>query len=69
MKVVIEFLTSGRFRDNFWEGEFYVVRGEHRAVTPSLAAQLIKNRAASFCYMEDDKALFTNKSGQAVFKS
>lgn len=55
MKVVVEFLTSGRFRDNFWSGDFYVERGERRAVTPSFAAQLIHNHVASLQYIEDKK--------------
>ncbi|CAH0539789.1 hypothetical protein [Vibrio marisflavi] len=55
MKVVVEFLESGRFRDNFWDGEFYVNRGERRAVTPSFAAQLITNQIASLQRIEDSK--------------
>ncbi len=55
MKVVVEFLESGRFRDNFWDGEFYVNRGERRAVTPSYAAQLITNQIASLRYIEETK--------------
>lgn len=55
MKVVVEFLESGRFRDNFWDGEFFVNRGERRAVTPSFAAQLITNRVASLQRIEESK--------------
>ena len=55
MKVVVEFLESGRFRDNFWNGDFFVNRGERRAVTPSFAAQLITNRLASLHEIEDNK--------------
>ncbi|MCG6291087.1 hypothetical protein, partial [Vibrio vulnificus] len=52
MKVVVEFLESGRFRDNVWDGEFGGEKGEHRAVSPWLAAQVIHNRQASLYHAD-----------------
>ncbi|MBE3666504.1 hypothetical protein BOO35_15620 [Vibrio navarrensis] len=69
MKVVVEFLESGRFRDNFWDGEFRVERGEHRTVSPSLAAQLIHNRQASLYRFDDsDHAADINPADGAPMK-
>ncbi len=42
MKVVVEILEVGKYRDVACEGEFVSAKGELRAVTPSYAAQLIK---------------------------
>lgn len=55
MKVVVEFLQSGHFRDNFWDDDVFVEKGERRAVTPSYAAQLIDKDVASFQRIENEK--------------
>ncbi|RZP65076.1 hypothetical protein [Vibrio vulnificus] len=69
MKVVVEFLESGRFRDNFWDGEFRVEKGEYRAVSPSLAAQLIHNRQASLYHSDDpDQTAFINPADGTPMK-
>lgn len=68
MKVIVEFLESGRFRDNFWDGEFHVDKGEHRAVSPSLAAQLINNHAAALYRTEDVESDMNSAIGQTPLK-
>ena len=58
MKVVVEILEAGKYRDVAWEGQFVSAKGELRAVTPSYAAQLIKQSKAS---------LYTNANGEMEF--
>ncbi|MEC6796349.1 MULTISPECIES: hypothetical protein [Photobacterium] len=58
MKVVIEILESGTYRDQAWEGTFLSTKGELRAVTPSYAAQLIGQEKA---------ALYLDNNGEMKF--
>lgn len=54
MKVVIEFLESGHYKDNAWEDDMYIEKGERRAVTPAYAAQLVSEKKAAFQRVDDD---------------
>jgi hypothetical protein len=47
MKIVVEFQKNGIYRDHYWEGYFHSVKGQLREVTPSYAAQLIKESKAT----------------------
>ncbi|PHZ60139.1 hypothetical protein CRG86_002450 [Photobacterium leiognathi] len=58
MKVVVE---AGKYRDVAWEGEFVSAKGELRAVTPSYAAQLIKQSKAALYTDSDGEMSFTYK--------
>ncbi|MCL9781293.1 hypothetical protein M9194_07605 [Vibrio sp. S4M6] len=55
MKVIVEFLESGHYRDNPWDDDAFIEKGERRAVTPSYAAQLIEQKKAAFQRVDDDK--------------
>ncbi len=58
MKVVIEILESGTYRDQAWEGSFLSTKGELRAVTPSYAAQLIGEAKATLSLDEQGEIRF-----------
>ncbi|CAH0536700.1 hypothetical protein [Vibrio marisflavi] len=55
MKVVIEFLETGHYKDNAWEGDMYIEKGERRAVTPAYAAQLVDEKKAIFQRVDEEK--------------
>ncbi|KXO13320.1 hypothetical protein AKG98_3547 [Moritella sp. JT01] len=60
MKVVVEFIETGRYKDRAWEPSFYTVKGNLRSVSPSYAVQLINQFKA---------ILYTNENGSVVFKN
>ncbi|MGF1740482.1 hypothetical protein L4C34_05240 [Vibrio profundum] len=55
MKVVVEFIEAGHYKDNFWDDDTFVEEGERRAVTPSYAAQLVDQKKAKFVRTDDEK--------------
>lgn len=55
MKVFVEFIDSGRYKDRIWESSFYVEKGNIRAISPSYAARLIKESKAK---------LYINEAGE-----
>ncbi|MDW6003588.1 hypothetical protein [Vibrio mangrovi] len=56
MKAVVTFLESGHYRDNLWDGEFYVTPGQQREVSIYLAAHLVSQHLASLYHPEDDSS-------------
>ncbi|KFA94932.1 MULTISPECIES: hypothetical protein [Vibrio] len=56
-KIIIQFTQEGRYVDNAWEGKFHVLKGEQKAVSPSLAMRLVGSRLAIAVLGEDGKPL------------
>ena len=46
MKVLIQYTETGKYRDQAWEALTVKAKGDVAAVTPSYAAQLIKEKKA-----------------------
>ncbi|MEZ9566045.1 hypothetical protein AB4427_09310 [Vibrio artabrorum] len=53
MRVLIQYTQTGKYRDHAWEALTVRSKGEIQAVTPSYAAQLIKQKRASLATTED----------------
>jgi hypothetical protein len=53
MKVIIEFIETGRYKDRIWESSFHGEKGSVRAVSPSYAARLIKESKAKLYINEE----------------
>lgn len=49
MKVLIEYIKTGKYKDQAWESLTLRTKGEVHAVTPSYAAQLIQQKKARLC--------------------
>ncbi|MFT7683311.1 hypothetical protein [Moritella dasanensis] len=58
MKVVVEFIEAGRYKDRAWEPSFQSGKGSLRSVSPSCAAQLINQAKAKLHINEDGSAAF-----------
>jgi hypothetical protein len=56
MKVVVEFMETGRYKDRIWEPSFHTGKGSLRSVSPSYAAQLIRQCKAKLHINEDGSA-------------
>ncbi|NQZ94016.1 MAG: hypothetical protein HRT97_16950 [Moritella sp.] len=56
MKVVVEFMETGRYKDRVWEPSFHTGKGSLRSVSPAYAAQLIKQSKAILHINEDGSA-------------
>ncbi|QUM82640.1 hypothetical protein HWV01_21520 [Moritella sp. 5] len=56
MKVVVEFMETGRYKDRVWEPSFHTGKGSLRSVSPSYAAQLISQCKAKLHFNEDGSA-------------
>ncbi|MCF7502875.1 MULTISPECIES: hypothetical protein [Vibrio] len=52
MRVLIEYTQTGKYRDHAWEALTIRSKGEVQAVSPSYAAQLIKQNRASLTTTE-----------------
>lgn len=53
MRVLIEYTQTGKYRDHAWEALTIRSKGEVQAVSPSYAAQLIKQNRASLSTTEN----------------
>ncbi len=53
MKVLIQYTQTGKYRDQAWEAYTLRAKGDLHAVTPSYAAQLIKQNKAHLFTTED----------------
>jgi hypothetical protein len=56
MKVIIEFIETGRYKDRIWEPSFHGEKGNVRAVSPSYAARLIKESKAKLYINEEGES-------------
>ncbi|KFA99563.1 MULTISPECIES: hypothetical protein [Vibrio] len=56
-KIIIQFTQDGRYIDNAWEGRFQALKGDQKAVSPSLAMRLVGQRLANAVLGEDGKPL------------
>ena len=56
MKVVVEFMETGRYKDRAWEPSFHTGKGSLRSISPSYAAQLIRQCKAKLHINEDGSA-------------
>ncbi|MGR6781747.1 hypothetical protein ACU5B6_19830 [Moritella viscosa] len=56
MKVVVEFMETGRYKDRVWEPSFHTGKASLRSVSPSYAAQLISQCKAKLHINEDGSA-------------
>lgn len=54
MKVLVQYIEAGRYKDQAWEALAIKVKGEVQAVTPSYAAQLIEQNKATLVTSEDE---------------
>ncbi|NOJ14580.1 hypothetical protein [Vibrio splendidus] len=52
MRVLIEYTQTGKYRDHAWEALTIRSKGEVQAVSPSYAAQLIKQNRANLTTTE-----------------
>lgn len=63
MKVIVEILEDGKYKDKIFENEYFLVKGERHAFSPSYAAQLIKeNRAKYSEILDEDQEHFNDFS-------
>lgn len=53
MKVLIQYTQTGKYRDQAWEAYTLKAKGDVHAVTPSYAAQLIKQNKANLFTTDD----------------
>ena len=58
MKVLIQYTEAGKYRDQAWEALTVKVKGDVAAVTPSYAAQLIKEKKACLMTSDDEQVIF-----------
>ena len=62
MKVLIQYTQTGKYRDQAWEAYTLRAKGDLHAVTPSYAAQLIKQNKAHLFTTEDSDILLLSHS-------
>ncbi|QUM81701.1 hypothetical protein HWV01_16125 [Moritella sp. 5] len=55
MKVIVEFIVTGQYKDRVWEPSFHGEKGSVRALSPSYAARLINESKAKLYINEEGK--------------
>lgn len=58
MKVLIQYTETGKYRDQAWEALTVKAKGDVAAVTPSYAAQLIKEKKACLMTSDNEQVIF-----------
>lgn len=54
MKVLVQYIQAGKYKDQAWEALAIKVKGEVQAVTPSYAVRLIEQNKAILVTSEDE---------------
>ena len=57
MKILIQYTQAGKYRDHAWEAQTLRLKGDRQAVTPSYAAQLIKQKKAFLMTNENEEII------------
>ncbi|MGR2768652.1 MULTISPECIES: hypothetical protein [Photobacterium] len=58
LKVVVEFLETGTYKDGLWSTSFKATKGQLHALSPDYAAHLISTTKATFHNVIEAKPTF-----------
>lgn len=57
MKILIQYTQAGKYKDQAWEAQTLRSKGDIQAVTPSYAAQLVKQNKANLMTNENEEII------------